>query len=150
MRILVDWGSRRQGAVAKSTAEAELIAVVDSLTRSSLPMLSLLEEILQRVISFVHEIDNSAAETVTRTGTTKEMKYMRKTQRISESWAQEQLFGSKRKDRSTLLVSTKDNLADLFTKALDKDTHWKFVNVLNMMEKAEFKKMVVAIKKNEQ
>ena len=28
----------------------------------------------------------------TRTGATKEMKYLRNTQRISESWAQEQLF----------------------------------------------------------
>ncbi len=37
-------------------------------------------------------MDNSAAETVTRTGQTKEMKYPRKTQRISESWARGQLF----------------------------------------------------------
>ena len=48
VRVLIDWGSRRQGAVAKSTCEAEFISVVNSLTRSSLPMLSLLEEIMQR------------------------------------------------------------------------------------------------------
>ncbi len=71
---------------------------------------------------------------------------MKKTQRISESWAQEQLFGSKRKDRSTQLVGTKDNLADLFTKALDKDTHWKFVTALNMIDKRDFRKMVQGIK----
>jgi hypothetical protein len=144
-KALVEWSSKLQDYVALSSGEAELVGVVHGLRRVGLPGQLILEELMSDRQDGLHLtvcIDNSAAETVARTGQTKEMKYLRKTQRISESWAQEQLFASGRKDRSTKLVGTKENRADLFTKSLDRDTHWKFVELLGMMSKSAFLKTV--------
>lgn len=87
---------------------------------------------------------------MSRTGVTKEMKYLKKTQRTSESWFREQLFFRGDDKTETRLVGTKINLADLFTKALSKEEHWRIVKELGMMSKAEFFKFLSRAKKAKQ
>ena len=45
---LLDWGSRRQGGTAKSTPEAELLAVGDLITRSLAPVGEAISEAFER------------------------------------------------------------------------------------------------------
>ena len=68
---------------------------------------------------------------------------MKKTQRISESWAREQLFETGRADRVTRQVGTKENLTDLFTKVLPREDYWRLMEELSMMKKGDFRAMVV-------
>ena len=87
-RCLMEWSAKLQEYVALSSGEAETVGVVHALLRVGFPGQIILEQLFDDRQSSFHlrvNIDNSAAEVGAKTGITKEMKYLRKTQRISES-----------------------------------------------------------------
>ena len=84
-------------------------------------------------------IDNDAAKGAADSGNTKQMKYLRKTQRIHEAWVHNQVKEYKRGDRKTERVDSGKNLADLMTKALDTRTFWRFLALLGMMQRHEIR-----------
>ena len=138
---MVDWHSKLQQVPATSTGEAEYTGVVHGMQRSVLPMQILAEDMLaetQKEVKLLINIDNDAAKAVADSSNTKQMKYLRKTQRIHEAWVHNQVKDYKRSDRKTQRVDSGENLADLMTKALDVQTFWRFLALLGMMQKYEF------------
>ena len=80
---LLDWGSRRQGGTAKSTPEAELLAIGDLITRSLAPVGEASSQAWGTQLFEAAETDNDAALTDVRSGHSKKMAYLRHYQKLS-------------------------------------------------------------------
>ena len=128
-KMLVDWGSKLQTGVASSTPDAELAAVQRSTCRSSIPIQILMEEIFGFECPISHFEDNQPSITSIKNGASQNLRYMKKTQRISIPFLHD-IFedGSNEID----FVATEENIADLFTKFLSVGTHWKHLRALGL------------------
>ena len=80
---LLDWGSRRQGGTAKSTPEAELLAIGDLITRSLAPVGEAISQAWGRQLFEAAETDNDAALADVLSGHSKKMAYVRHYQKLS-------------------------------------------------------------------
>ena len=124
-RAPIDWGSKKQGTIARSSGEAETVALDDAIKRiagvnkglcaSSLPALGVLEKLLKREVPLVIMVDATVARTAATKGTTRSMKYLSKSQEIDLFWLREMIAKLGIEVRK---VGTADNLADLMTKPL--------------------------------
>ncbi len=118
-RSLLGCSTKQLDFVSTSSSEAEVVGAVVGMQRVGLPMQVIREELYDDRQDNVHLeilIDNATAEQVVRTGETKQMRYLRKTQRINECWAREQMVGHGRTDRTTRVINTGDNVSDISTK----------------------------------
>ena len=115
----LSWSSKRQTAVARSTTEAELAAASEGVFQDGLPIQSLLEKIHGvEIQTFLFE-DNTSCITVIQSGYSPKLRSMNKTHRISVAALAEAV---ERKLVVVKHVSTKEQLADLLTKALNRQT----------------------------
>ncbi|CAK8988698.1 unnamed protein product [Durusdinium trenchii] len=112
----IAWSSRRQQHVARSTADAELNSLSEGLHEELLPAVMLLEKLLTPELSpkpIVHE-DNSAVVQAIEKGYSIKLRHLARTPRLALASLHE-AFTSWCQLRQT---PTKDQLGDLFTKAL--------------------------------
>jgi hypothetical protein len=130
---LLNWGSKRQGYVSNSSAEAEIIALTYALNMSILPT-SLLIEQMNNIPSLKHQIyiDSKAAQQAIEASYSIKLRYMAKTQRISIQRLNEILFGNNKLNCNVEYINTHDNIADMFTKALDTKAFQKHRRSLGM------------------
>lgn len=110
----IDWFSKRQTVVSRSTGEAELVAINDALVNIGLGNHSILESILDTKLPFHVFTDSSAAKSAVEDGYGR-MKCTKRTHRISIGWVKD-LVGSglielKKMDGAS-------NVADAMTKFL--------------------------------
>jgi hypothetical protein len=134
-RALLDWGSRLQTATSKSTPEAEIIAGADSMTRTALPMWTLLEDLYSRTITFRGYTDNTTAEAAILAGFSKGLRHLRKHHRCSLGLLGE-VFA--RPDAELLRVASEDNPADIGTKALAVVKFLQHLEFLGIASPGEF------------
>ncbi len=109
--------------------------------RVGLPGQILVEELLhdrQNAVQLNVMIDNAAAEKLSQVGVSKQMRYLAKTQRVAEGWVRDQVARHGRTDRKVYKCGTKENLADLMTKALSAPAHWTIINEIGMMTERDF------------
>ena len=78
LRVLLEWGSKRQTAVARSTTEAELVSASTACTTAGLPALSLAEELLDAIVLYRQYIDNEAARLIVLSSKPWKMAHLRK------------------------------------------------------------------------
>ena len=105
--------SRRQGAVAHSTAEAEVLALNEGCRKLLFPTIALAERFFGKMGGKVLTDASAARGALENCG--QNMKYITKTQRISLSWLRDALAG----DGITVEpVHTSVNIADACTKHL--------------------------------
>jgi hypothetical protein len=118
-RILLDWGSRRQSVVAKSSTESEIVAINDATTKSTLPIMGYIDAVRGVETETQHRTDSDPARAVALSGASSTLRYMVKHQRVSFAFLKDvwntRMHGGKRK---MIRVDTKLNESDLFTKAL--------------------------------
>ena len=124
------WGVKRQGATAGSTAEAETVALCTSLKHDALPLLTLIEAMLngtRRPVELVAKIHNTQALAAVTKGYSKKLRYLDRTQRVS-IWSIHELI----EDGSIVCEyhPTDSHRGDGFTKAL---VPMKFVAARDMM-----------------
>ena len=82
--------SKKQGSVATSTPEAEVVAVHHGVCRHGIPALDLWQTILKRKMMRVRVMeDNSACSRILVTGNNPSMRHINRTQRIDISWLNE-------------------------------------------------------------
>ena len=82
----LSWSVKRQGATAGSTAEAETVALCSSIKHDALPMMTLLDFMLngaRRPIELTAKIDNTQALTAVHKGYSKKLRFLDRTQRTS-------------------------------------------------------------------
>ena len=119
-KVIIDWGSKKQGLVAHSSAEAELVALMYATNMSIIPTAQMLKMIFRQPDMIVDTgIDNNAVREVAKVGYSIKLRYVSKTQRISLARVNE--IYERTVGYSLSRVDTKDNTSDVFTKALDKE-----------------------------
>lgn len=139
---LYDWGCSRQGSTAPSTTDAEVTACRDATMRSGLPGQALLECILRRRIRLWAKGDNQACIAAIKSGFSRKLSYMSKTQKVSASSLHEVYTGDSEPERNPenddFCINRLDydpsetNLADIMTKPLDKERHHMLLQMIGM------------------
>ena len=64
--VVLEWGSKRQTAVSRSTTEAELVSASTACTTAGLPTLSLIKELTDAEVLYKQFIDDEAARLISR------------------------------------------------------------------------------------
>ena len=123
--VPIDWGSKKQGTVARSSGEAETVALDGAIKRiagvnkglcaSSLPAMDILEKLLKKKVPLAIMVDASVAKTAITKGSTRAMKYLSKAQEIDLFWLREMV---EKLGIDVKKTPTVDNIADLLTKPL--------------------------------
>lgn len=118
----IDRGTKKQGAAAFSTPDAETTALQDATLQSTMPLLSLLEHITGPKHKGKQRIDNDAARAAVNNGASLKMKYIRRHQGVSTGGLHHIYFDEGNEDGMGLeRIDSDKGLSDGFTKALQKD-----------------------------
>lgn len=135
---LLAWGSKLQPASSYSTAESEYVSIAVSLQRAGFPVVLMLEDIYpDRKCMLDINVDNEAAESICKSGDSTKLRYLRKHQRVSQSWVNDAI--AEQDDRQVSRVDSGKDVADGFTKSLLRDRFEEFRSSLGMMSLKEFK-----------
>lgn len=120
MSALTEWQCARQGQQSSSTAESEIVAAHHCITKTLLPMVSVLEQLLQREVDSKLDLDNDAACVAIEKGISPALRYLRKARRISIASTH-----SLCKSCGILMgrVASAWNHSDLLTKGLKDEEH---------------------------
>ena len=118
--------SKKQTAVSHSTPEAEIVAAAAALRTIGLPALDLCDcvfgGVLNRKVSLNFFEDNTATIAIIKTGRNPQLRHVGRTHDVSIKWLS-QVF--KTESQITLTyVSSKEQCADIFTKAFDDACKW--------------------------
>ena len=139
-RAVLDWASRRQAAVARSSGEAETTALHDAirslvreeqaevvdaaklsvgvnraLCAGGIPALDFIEKALGAPVELRVFVDATVCLAAATKGTSKQMRYLTKTQGVDLFWLRDAVKNAPLDLRK---VSTADNIADIMTKPL--------------------------------
>ena len=114
-RVVLDWGSKLQTFVAKSSAEAEIVAVSTGLARIGLSLQTLLTKLVGQEAALCVFCDSATGIAAMRAGSSSAMRYIEKTQGVHLAWLQ-QVF--ERGLCGLRHIAGADNPADIFTKAM--------------------------------
>lgn len=124
--ILLDWGSKSQPVVARSSGEAETVALRDAvlynasanraLCAGGLPAQDFFEKVLGRTIPLHIYVDATTCKRAAEKGVSKQMRYLSKTQQVDLFWLRDVVSLP---DIHLEKVNTHDNIADIMTKPLD-------------------------------
>ena len=123
---LIDWASRKQNAVARSSGEAETVALNDALSRiagtnrglcaAGIPAVDIFEKILGVKLRLVVYVDATVSKAAAEKGMSSHMKYISKTQGVNLFWLRDVV---QRLDVSLEKVESTSNVADILTKPLN-------------------------------
>ena len=136
----IDWASRKQAAVARSSGEAETKALYDAikamvgeeedeireasgraagvnraLCSGGIPAMDFLEKALGRTVPLRVLVDATVCKAAAEKGTSRQMKYLSKTQCIDLFWLRDAV---RNVPLELIKVKSDDNIADVLTKSL--------------------------------
>ena len=136
-KATVIWGTRKQTFIARSTAEAESGAHVDGLVRALLPALLFIDSLshFAKTNSLLVNLrwvptarcDNNAACTSFNSILAGRLSLLAKSSRMNLHWARAQL---RRCGILVTRIATELNCADLGSKALPQQVHWRLAYTL--------------------
>ena len=117
---LIAWGSKLQTAVASSSAAAEAAATHQGLTRAGLPLQDLFSCVRSKITRLVVLGDNTSSLRAIDTGISQSLQTLARTHGIQLGWIRDVVSDP---SVSMSWVASGDNVADVFTKALQPATH---------------------------
>jgi len=136
-RALIAWFAVHQASAAFSTGEAEVAATSIGLRRVALPTVGILEDTLGAPSNPVHCVivmklrgDAQVAEYVIMAGRSKQLRYMRKNQRVSIHFVHDVLGLDGHEFEH---VPSELNPSDLFTKAVPRETHFRHMEFMSLI-----------------
>ena len=109
------WMSKKQGAVSRSTPEAEAAAMATTLFDEGLPLLELFSVLFRKSARLLIREDNEATAKVVSAGYSKRLRHMKRTHRINLGSLKEELD---KDDVELQLVASRYQKTDIFTKGL--------------------------------
>ena len=129
-RIPIAAHSKRQGQTGLSTPEAETLATVVGAKRV-IRLHMLWQRLLKYQIPHFYYGDNNSSSNIIAARLSAQLAYMKRTQGISLSWANEYCAHFFQK------VSSARNTSDIATKCLDPETFHRHVRSMNIAERPE-------------
>ena len=133
--------SKVQRVTAASTGEAEYTAMVEGVKKIALPLQILLEDIFKKRVKLNLKVDNAAAVQLGQVGQTKNMRYLKKHQRVSEGFVKDVLDDDDGGYRELVKVDSKKNKADQGTKDLSRQELEEHIKMCGMMTLKDFKNL---------
>ena len=111
------WSSKKQSCVSRSTTEAEIVSATTLVFDEGIPMKTLVEMLMSCSVGTLLHEDNQSDLLILKNGYSPKLRSLNRTHRISVAALSEIL-----EDRllQATLTPTKEQLADVFTKALSK------------------------------
>ena len=109
------WMSKKQGAVSRSTPEAEAAAMATTLFDEGLPLLELVSVLFRKSVRLLIREDNEATAKVVSAGYSKRLRHMKRTHRINLGSLKEELD---KDDVELQLVASRYQKTDIFAKGL--------------------------------
>lgn len=141
-RLPIAWWAKKQAYTARSTPEAETVSLDEGSFAYAVPICGVLEEVLNRPVRIISEIDATTAISTVQKGFSRRLAYMKKTRRVSISALHELYFGDTEDiasvDDSTCInrlghVPGEDNESDLLTKPFSIDRHWELCEKIGLV-----------------
>ena len=126
----IAWMSRKQGAVSRSTTEAEAVAMATTLFDEGLPLLELFSALFRRSVRLLIREDNEATAKIVSAGYSKRLRHMKRTHRINLGSLKDELD---KDDVDLQLVASKYQKADIFTKGLAGDLWGNALDLLGII-----------------
>ena len=119
--IVLSYTCKRQGCVATSTPEAEIVSAERCVRKDLVPLSLLFAAVLRRFPAMILGEDNDTCKLALERGASKEIRHVSRSQRVSLA----SLTGLMRLLSIALLrVDSKDMLADIFTKLFSEAPRW--------------------------
>ena len=118
----ISWGSKKQGATALHTQEAEMVSMANCIRNELLPSQYLLQELLRKKVTAKVMEDNAATITAAMHGYSPSLRHLARSQRVSLGFVHEIVTrGETEEDGNIQLekAATEDHRGDLLTKELD-------------------------------
>jgi hypothetical protein len=128
----LQWISRRQTSVSRSTTESEVVSLAHSLFLEALPMCDMFDCILGRDVELEVLEDNEATIKIVRKGYSSKLRHISRTHRVNLASVKE-VFENP--NIALNYVGTLEQVADIFTKALEPQ---KWGAALDMLHMAQF------------
>ena len=117
----VQWASRKQTSVSRSTTESEVVSLAAGMFGEALPALNLFDLILGRDCPLDICEDNQATIRVIKNGYSNKLRHINRTHKVNVASLSEVIEES---GYSLSYIDTKEQAADIFTKALPAQ-HWE-------------------------
>ena len=131
-KVPLTWAGATQGATAKSTPEAEVTSISDTVFGHAMPIQESLSQCLGRTFPMVVGTDNDAARGMVRSGHSRRLAYVRRHMRVSVGALNEAL-GPDNQDGNVLVREASTTMpVDVFTKPLPAREHWECLRRLGM------------------
>ena len=118
----LSWGSKKQGATALHTAEAEMVSLASCLRSEAIPMQTLLQHFLRRPIDLDVMEDNAATIVAASRGYSPAMRHLTRSQRTSLGFVHDMISQKPNPGEGSISIvkaDTKEHRGDMFTKELE-------------------------------
>jgi hypothetical protein len=135
------WLARKQTVTGISTGDTELTSLRDGVYTDALPLVGTMEWLTRRPVRCIASTDTAVGISAVKRGYSRKMAYLRKTQRISLACLHGLFFGEAEdlepEDCRTIHrlfhQAGSENDADVLTKALPVEKHYKCIEGLGMV-----------------
>ena len=114
----LDWGSKLQTFVSTSTCESEVVSMTTSLKASALPVQELISELFGREVRLEVCEDNTSTIAAVKKGYSNKLAHLPRTHKLSVAWTHD-VISNPSVDLNH--CRSEDQLADVFTKPLDRE-----------------------------
>jgi histone deacetylase 1/2 len=127
----LSWSSRKQTSTSKSTAESELVSLSNNLFDEGIPMLNLWQTISGCDLKLRIKEDNEATIKIAKKGFSPKLRSLTRTHRVNLGAIHEEI---NKKDIELDHCPTLEQIADIFTKAIDPQKWRHALDLLHMYE----------------
>ena len=114
----LDWGSKLQTVVSTSTCESEVVSMTTALKASALPVQELISELFGREVRLEVCEDNTSTIAAVKKGYSNKLAHLPRTHKLSVAWTHD-VISNPSVDLNH--CRSEDQLADVFTKPLDRE-----------------------------
>ena len=134
----ISWGSKKQGATALHTQEAEVVSMANCMRNELLPAQYLLQELTNKKVKARVMEDSAATITAAKQGYSPSLRHLARSQRVSPGFVHELITqGETETDGAIEIVKaeTADHRGDLHTKELDSFKFERAINLIRIVRK---------------